>query len=144
MASSIPTMQERRNPGTSRGSRDGSPRQSRAGIDIGPRSSGAANAMPVATGPTLVGTAWQDQGRRRPTPFLAESVRFATTRGWPNTTGVGKRTTRASFSSSCLCDCPSRLSLIPSWIKRKPSALPDLTLLCCYDLIFADSSLVHI
>jgi hypothetical protein len=46
------------------------------------------NTMPVATGPTLGGTAWQDQGRRRPTPFLGVSARFATTRGWPNATGL--------------------------------------------------------
>src|SRR6266487_3395742 len=62
---------------------------SRAGIAIQRHSLGAANAMRVATGPTLGGTAWEDQAQRPPTLFLDASVQFATTRGQPNATGLG-------------------------------------------------------
>src|SRR5712691_10075155 len=51
---------------------------SRAGIVIPRHSLGAANAMRVATGPTLDATAWEAQEQRRRMRFLDAFAPFAT------------------------------------------------------------------
>ena len=60
-----------------------------AGIVIQRHSLGAANAMLVATGPTLDVTAWEDQEQPRLMRFLDAFAPFATTAEPRNAIGVG-------------------------------------------------------
>ncbi len=62
----------------------------RAEIVIPRHSLGAANAMLVATGPTLDATAWEAQEQLRRMRFLDAFARFATTAEPLNATGLGK------------------------------------------------------
>src|SRR2546421_12754499 len=71
----------------------------RAGIVIQHHSLGAANAMLVATGPTLDATAWEAQEQLLRMHFLDAFAPFATTAEPLNATGVGNWPTRHRFAS---------------------------------------------